>query len=88
MSVMKKTVGVTVATAAAALFLSGAALTLAPTSAKADGVKCAGANACKGMGECKTAANECKGLNACKGKGWVTMSTAKACTDAGGMMQK
>lgn len=88
MSVMKKAVGTTVATAAAALFLSGAALTLAPSAAKADGVKCMGANACKGASECKSASNECKGMNACKGKGWITVGSAKDCADHGGMVAK
>lgn len=85
MSVVKKTIGATVATAAAALFISGAAMTAAPTAANADsGVKCMGANSCKGHGACKTAANACKGMNACKGQGWVTTSSAKECMDKGG----
>ena len=48
MSVQKKTVGATLATAAAAMFIAGAAMTGAPTAAKAD-VKCAGINSCKGL---------------------------------------
>lgn len=87
MSVQKKTVGATLATAAAAMFIAGAAVGVAPTVAKAD-VKCAGINACKGHGACKTASNDCKGLNACKGQGWVSADSAAACTDKGGKVQK
>src|SRR5262245_37179644 len=62
--------GVAIATAAAALFSLG---TLATSVQAADdaGVKCSGANSCKGHSECKTAKNECKGQNTCKGQGWV-----------------
>ena len=88
MSIQKKTVGVTIATAAAALFISGAAMTAAPTTAHAaDGVKCVGANSCKGHGECKTASNDCKGMNSCKGKGWVSVKSAKECADKGGKVK-
>lgn len=88
MSVVKKTIGATVATAAAALFISGAALTAAPAAKAADGVKCMGINACKGHGSCKTAANECKGMNACKGQGWVSVKSANECMDKGGSVKK
>lgn len=87
MSLVKKTIGTTVATAAAALFISGAAVTAAPTAAKADGVKCMGVNSCKGHGECKTAANECKGMNACKGQGWVTVGSKDECMSKGGTVK-
>ncbi|MEO6183523.1 MAG: hypothetical protein ABIP71_10600 [Verrucomicrobiota bacterium] len=30
---------------------------------------CKGANACKGLGGCKTATHACKGQNSCKGQG-------------------
>jgi uncharacterized membrane protein len=83
MSVQNKTVGATLATAAAAMFIAGAAMTGAPTAAKAD-VKCAGINACKGQGSCAGAGNSCKGHNACKGKGWVSVDSASDCTDKGG----
>ncbi len=82
MSIQKKT-GVTLATAAAAMFIAGAALTGAPTAAKAD-VKCAGINSCKGHGACAGASNGCKGQNACKGQGWVSAESASACTSKGG----
>lgn len=87
MSIQKKTVGATLATAAAAMFIAGAAMTGAPTAAKAD-VKCAGINACKGHGSCKTASNECKGLNACKGQGWVSAESESDCMGKGGKVQK
>ena len=88
MSIQKKAVGATLATAAAALFIAGAAMTVAPTAAQADGVKCMGANSCKGTGSCKTASNECKGHNACKGKGWISTSTEKECMEKGGTVAK
>ncbi|MEQ8804198.1 MAG: hypothetical protein RLN77_00630 [Rhodospirillales bacterium] len=88
MSIHKKTVGATLATAAAALFIAGAAMTVSPTSAQAEGVKCMGANSCKGHGSCKTASNECKGHNACKGKGWVSTKSEKECMEMGGTVAK
>jgi hypothetical protein len=42
----------------------------------AQGVKCSGINACKGLGE--------DGTNACKGQGWVTSASADECVNAGG----
>jgi len=87
MSVQKKTVGTTLATAAAAMFIAGAALTGAPTAAKAD-VKCAGINACKGHGACASATNACKGHNACKGQGWVSSASEAECTSKGGKVVK
>ncbi len=88
MSIQKKTVGATLATAAAARFIAGAALTVAPTAAQADSVKCMGANSCKGHGSCKTASNECKGQNACKGKGWISTKSADECMSKGGKVVK
>ena len=70
----------TMMTTAAAIFAIG---TLA-SPAFAAGVKCAGANSCKGHGACKTASNACKGQNACKGKGFTEASTAAECTAKGG----
>lgn len=84
MSIQKKTVGATLATAAAALFITGAAMTAAPSAAQAESVKCVGVNSCKGHGSCKTASNECKGQNACKGQGWVSVGSADECTSKGG----
>lgn len=88
MSVQKKTVGATLATAAAALFIAGAAMTVVPATAHADSVKCMGINACKGQGSCKSAANDCKGLNVCKGHGWLPTATASDCTAKGGTVIK
>mgnify|MGYP006449188857 FL=1 len=88
MSTHSKTLGVTLATAAAALFVAGAAMTIAPTAAKAEGVKCMGVNSCKGQGVCKTASNECKGLNACKGHGFIFVDSAADCTAKGGTIKK
>jgi hypothetical protein len=75
--------GITLAAAAASLFIAGCATQGGGTQV-ADGgtvkVKCYGANACKGQAECKTAANGCKGQNACKAQGFV-MLTEQACLD-------
>jgi hypothetical protein len=85
----KRTVGTALATAAAALFITGAAVSGTPTAAHAaDGVKCMGINACKGHSECQTASNACNGLNACKGQGWVTVSSAEECMEKGGEVKK
>jgi uncharacterized membrane protein len=65
--------GTSIAAAAAALIITGAAL--APLS-HAEGAKghCFGANACKGNGACASAKNDCKGQNACKGQGFLAMT--------------
>lgn len=84
MSIQKKTVGATLATAAAALFITGAAMTAAPSGAQSADVKCMGINSCKGHGACKTASNDCKGMNSCKGHGWVPVGSADECTSKGG----
>jgi len=80
----KKTV---IASAAAALFALGAAGTATADGQARGGedakVKCDGANACKGQGECHTASHDCSGQNACKGKGWVYL-TPEECEAAGG----
>lgn len=75
--------GLAIATAAAALFATGAVVVPAQ-AADAGFVKCSGINGCKGTSECKTATSGCKGHNACKGQGWVKKDTAEACTGAGG----
>ncbi len=54
------------------------------TAAFADGVKCMGANACKGQSACKGGASPAKGQNACKGQGWAEATDAKACAAMGG----
>jgi len=84
----KKMSGIALATAAAALFATGAMMSPVVQAADAAGVHCVGANSCKGTSECKTAKNECKGLNGCKGQGWVTKASAKECKEAGGKVEK
>nr|ART40404.1 K523 [uncultured bacterium] len=81
----RKSTGVLIAGAAAALFAAGG---LAPISAQAEEamVHCMGVNACKGKSDCATANNGCKGQNACKGKGFTAM-TEKACVQAGGTVE-
>jgi len=66
-----------VASAAAALFLAGAAAAAhADQSATDAKVKCEGVNSCKGHGECKSVSNSCKGKNGCAGQGFMMMSQA------------
>ena len=82
---MINTKGLMLATAAAALFASGASLAVehekkAGTEAK---VHCGGVNACKGQSECKTSTNSCKGENKCAGQGWLSMTKAD-CEAKGG----
>lgn len=80
---MKKKTGIILAaTAAAAFATAGIVGSFSP--AEAAGVKCTGANACKGQSACKTATSACKGMNACKGQGWVESKDKDACTKAGG----
>ncbi len=71
-----------VASAAAALFLSGAVAARAEEKTGGE-VRCAGLNACKGQGGCASAHNECKGKNACKGQG-ITKTSAEDCKAKGG----
>jgi hypothetical protein len=75
------TKGALIAAAVAGLFSTGGPL-LASAQA-ATKVHCAGVNACKGQGGCKSADNACKGQNGCKGKGWMEMSEKK-CKAKGG----
>ncbi len=76
--------GFVVAAAAAALFASGTVATLSTSVHADEGVKCVGANACKGMSACATAGNKCSGQNACQGQGFITTPDAAACEEAGG----
>jgi len=57
-----------------------------PTATSKEAVRCQGINECKGMSECAGGQgdNSCQGLNECKGHGWVTVDSAKECTDKGG----
>ena len=77
------TKGILIASAAAALFLAGAASARAEEKMGGNQVHCAGINACKGQGSCASAHNECKGKNACKGQG-ITMASAEDCKAKGG----
>ncbi len=84
MSTTHKRSGILIATAAAGFFA------LAPVSgafAADEGVKCMGANACKGQSACKTASSECKGLNECKGQGWSPAASAEECESMGGTVE-
>ena len=74
----RKLVTAALVTTAAALFATTAVIGTA--SAEDVKIKCYGANACKGHGQCKTSMNGCKGQNACKGKGFEEMSE-KACVE-------
>lgn len=75
--------GATLAVAAIALAMNGAAVTPA-LAKKAAPVHCAGINSCKGKSACKTANSACKGQNSCKGQGWAPAKSAKACEAKGG----
>ena len=75
--------GMLIASAAAGLFLSGAAVARAGEKAGGDTVHCAGINACKGQAACASATNSCQGQNSCKGKGWIESSKAE-CEKKGG----
>jgi hypothetical protein len=80
--------GLLLATAAAALFASGAVMAAEQGDATEAKVQCGGINACKGQSACKTATNACKGQNACKGKGWQPTASAEECKDKGGKVLK
>lgn len=72
-----------IATAAAALFLSGTVTARADEKAGGDQVVCDGINACKGQGSCAGGGHACAGKNACKGQGH-TKTSAADCTAKGG----
>ncbi|MFZ2315212.1 MAG: hypothetical protein WAW86_06105 [Gammaproteobacteria bacterium] len=80
----KKTIGLTIAAAAAIAF---ATAPIASNVAHAHGKKvaCYGVNSCKGKSSCKTAQSDCKGHNSCKGKG-VVKKTAAECKKMGGSL--
>ncbi len=81
---MNKCKGLMLATAAAALFASGASLAVEHETAK---VECKGSNACKEKGACKSAKNECGGKNECAGHVYWSKDEAD-CTDKGGTVHK
>ncbi|MEO8841448.1 MAG: hypothetical protein ABI591_33435 [Kofleriaceae bacterium] len=90
--------GTMIAIAAAGLFASActkkddssqakpAAADKAPAAAEktAANIHCDGANACKGHGSCKSAANACAGQNGCKGKSFIKTATEDDCKAKGG----
>ena len=82
MTSSKKSHGLFLATAAAAIFASQGMMV---TSVQAEEAKihCGGVTACKGSSDCKTADNACKGQNSCKGHGFKELSAAE-CTTQGG----
>ena len=82
-----KTKGMLMASAAAALFLSGAVTARAEEKAGGDQVMCSGLNACKGKGECAGVGHSCGGQNACKGQG-VIKTTAADCKAKGGKVSE
>ncbi|MBY6240354.1 hypothetical protein [Methylosinus sp. Sm6] len=81
---MKVVCGASLAIAAVALAVTGAATSPALAKKAANSVHCAGINSCKGMSACKTASNSCKGMNSCKGQGWAPAKSARACEAQGG----
>jgi hypothetical protein len=77
-----KSRAITLASAAAALFIAGAAGTAFAQTEKSEAkIKCEGVNECKGKGSCSSANNSCAGKNSCKGKGFEMM-TAEECAAA------
>lgn len=63
------------ASAAAGLFLAGAAVL--PAHAEEEQVRCYGINACKGKGECGGKGHSCAGENSCRGKGCIKLPKEK-----------
>jgi uncharacterized membrane protein len=76
---------ISLATAAAVVAVSGAAVAQAADKADEKVVHCYGINTCKGSSDCATASSACKGQNACKGQGFKAL-TVKACKAAGGRL--
>jgi hypothetical protein len=83
MQINKKSSGFILASAAAALFMSGPVMAEDQGGEQEAKVHCGGINACKGKSECKTATNACGGQNSCKGKGYISTSEEE-CADQGG----
>ena len=76
MKLAKKS-GAVLAATAAAMILSGSIAPITVSAEEAAQGHCIGANACKGLGSCKTANNACKGQAACKGQGFSAMTKEK-----------
>jgi hypothetical protein len=84
---MNRTNGKLIASAAAALILSGAVLARADEKSGGEMIHCAGVNACKGQGSCAGAGNSCAGQNSCKGKGVLDMSKEDCVKKGGKVLQ-
>ncbi len=83
MSTAKKTHGMILASAAAAL-LAGAPVNSSASETKLDEVgKCWGVNSCKGSSNCKTLTSACAGKNACKSQGFLNLEF-RECNELGG----
>jgi uncharacterized membrane protein len=80
--------GFMIATAVATMAIGGSLQAMAQDKAQSEPVKCAGLNACKGQGSCKSASNDCKGKNACKGTSFVETKTVADCNQRGGTPRK
>ena len=78
--------GLLVASAALGLMAAAPGIALADSHEDGSEIKCQGANACSGKGECGAAdgSHDCSGKNSCKGKGWVHTESAEECTEKGG----
>jgi hypothetical protein len=78
-----KSRAISLASAAAALFIAGASghAFAAEEGASEAKIKCEGVNECKGKGACSSAKNSCAGKNACKGQGYEMM-TPEECAAA------
>lgn len=88
MSLISKSMGATLAIAAAGLVGCASVGTAekasgAKTASASKNVHCYGVNRCKGHNDCKTATNACKAQSSCQGKGFISMSE-KACDHVGG----
>jgi uncharacterized membrane protein len=81
-SMSKFKTGISLATAAAFVALTGLSVAT-PAAAADDNVKCYGVNSCKGQSDCKSGNHECKGQNSCKGQGFKEESAAKCKADHG-----
>lgn len=79
--------GAVLAATAAAMILGGTAVSTVSFAETAAAGACMAANACKGLGSCKSAKNECKGQASCKGQSWVEL-TEEQCKQVSGAEYK
>jgi uncharacterized membrane protein len=77
--------GASLAVAAVAVVMAGAATTPVIASHHAAKIHCYGVNTCKGTSDCKSYGHECKGQNECKGQGFKELSK-HACLKMGGKL--